>query len=388
MPAPYGVTASGFNAKTLEEIKADLESALRAGISPNLNLASSSPVGQLVGVFADASRALWELGQAVYTVTSPDSATDAGLENVAALTGTVRKAATKSRVTCTVDLDVGIYPAGSLVAHPEGSPEDRFVSVASVTSGGGATSAVFEAEETGPVQALAGTLTVIAEPLNGFNSVTNPLDAELGSDAESDAALRVRLQREKSLPGTGTASAIRAAVSAIPGVQYARVVENATDETNAEGVPPRSFHVIVFDGAPPAVANNVIAQTIYDNKGLGVLTFGALSGIAEDGDEQSTQFFSRVQSLDLYLSFDLVTDANYPGDAAFKTAIAEWADANIEIGETVVKAQLIGAAMGVPGVVDVTSLLIDSVSPPVLSVNFPIGSAQIANISTGNITVT
>ena len=389
MPAPYGVVASGFEAKTLEEIKADLESALRAGISPSLNTASNTPIGQMVGVLSDAIRSVWELGQAVYSAASPD-ASDAALENIAAITGTIRKAATKSRVTATVNLDGGSYAAGALVAHVSGDPTARFANVdATGLVSAGNHDLVFEAQDTGPVQALAGGLTVIAEPLTGFNSITNAADAALGRDIESDTSLRLRLEREKSLAATGTAPALQAAISALPGIQYARVIENASPSVSAEGLPPYSFEVILYDGDPPAVDNELIAQTIFANKALGVRAHGVTTAPAiTDDEEVSLQSFTRVSTLDLHTDWALTVDETYVGDAAFKSAIAEWATANLEIGEDVVKNQLIGAAMSVPGVVDVTALLIDQVDPPVLSANFAVGSAQIARLSTGNIDVT
>lgn len=215
MPAPWGVTTTGFNKKILDDLITEIEDAERADIDPALNLGPDSVFGQLNGIIGDKLRELWDLGEAIYRALYPDSATGDALENVASINGVFKQAATKSTVTVTITgTPATNIPIGRVISVA--GTGDRFVTLATVVIGGGGTVDVAcEAEETGPVAAPAGTLTVIETPVGGWASVTNPLDAELGTNEEGDAALRVRRLEILFNPGAGTLESILAGVSEV-----------------------------------------------------------------------------------------------------------------------------------------------------------------------------
>ena len=66
MPGPYGVTAAGFNPKTLAEQLAEIEIEEQAVFGAAIQLAPQTPLGQLNGVFADALAEMWEIAQDLY----------------------------------------------------------------------------------------------------------------------------------------------------------------------------------------------------------------------------------------------------------------------------------------------------------------------------------
>jgi uncharacterized phage protein gp47/JayE len=113
----YGLTPEGFNAKTLTEIKASLEDDFRATFGAQINLLPRSNMGQFIGIMAEPLAELWELLELLYVELSPDGATGANLDNVAALTGTVRAAATQTRVLATLTGTEGtVISSGSVGA--------------------------------------------------------------------------------------------------------------------------------------------------------------------------------------------------------------------------------------------------------------------------------
>src|SRR5688572_16080023 len=99
-----GLTSTGFERKTIEDIKAEIEDEERLNISPTINTSSASVIGQINGIISSKLAELWELAEEVYNSQYPDSANGAALDNVAAITGTVRQEATKSTVTATLNL--------------------------------------------------------------------------------------------------------------------------------------------------------------------------------------------------------------------------------------------------------------------------------------------
>ena len=109
-----GLTPTGFEAKTLEDLQTEIVTAERALISPQLNTSTDSIVGQMNGVFASKLRELWELAEGLYQATFSDTAIGVPLTLRAALTGTTREPATYSRTTATVNIDPGTYAAGAL----------------------------------------------------------------------------------------------------------------------------------------------------------------------------------------------------------------------------------------------------------------------------------
>ncbi|MCK5641950.1 MAG: baseplate J/gp47 family protein, partial [Gammaproteobacteria bacterium] len=257
----YGVTDEGFVIKPFAVIEQEIKDSQLANINPALDQTAQGPIGQLNGINSAKLREIWELVEAAYNAFNPDSASAASLDNVVALCpGIIRDAATKSAVECTCNLDNGTYAIGELVAHVVGNPEARFVNTEAVTVAAGPSDEDldFEAEETGEVVALSGTLTVIAEPVTGWNSVTNASDADVGSPIETDTELRTRREETIRFSGSATVEAIKADVLDIDEVETAIVEENEDDEVQ-NGLLPHSVHVVIWDGSVPAADDAEVA---------------------------------------------------------------------------------------------------------------------------------
>lgn len=383
-----GLTALGFQAKTLEEIKAELEADLRSRISPNIDLGTESPTGQLVGIMAGQLRKLWELAEAVYNSQYPDSASGFSLRALSVLTGTQAEGATPSRVLVTVNVDPGTYAVGDLVAHVNGVPEARFRNAVEVTNGGGAaanvTGVLFESEDTGPVRANAGTLTVIAEAVAGWNSVTNPADAELGSEEETDAALRTRREEELATPGSTTVDGIRADVLDVEDVISCTVLENDTDGT-VDGMPPHSVEAIVRGGTDQAVADAVFRAKAGGAKAHGstVMTVVDSQGVSHSVG------ITRPTVVDIWIAMVInVRVADWVGATETKETLVDWGDANLLEGVDVVREKLKAITMGVAGVEDIVAFTVDIIDPPVGTANISINPRQIADLDTARIAIT
>jgi uncharacterized phage protein gp47/JayE len=353
----FGLTPEGFVPKSLAQIQADIVARQRGSLGANLDTSPFSIVGQLNGIVASEIAQLWETEQALYDALDPDKASGAQQDALYALTNTLRLGPKKSRVTATVNLAAGVNVApGDAVASVDGNPTARFVNVdPMVNSGGtpGGFEVVFEAEVTGEVVANAGTLTVIETFIAGWNSITNPLDAALGSGIESDGAYRIRRLRELTAPGGGTVSGIRADLSRVPDVLAVEVLENDTD-TVVNGLPPHSIEAIVRDGDPQA-----IAASIYSNKVGGIRTYGSepVVSVLDERGEAHDVYFSRPTEVRAFMAVEVETGAGYVNAQSVKSAIRsafmnKLGPAYLDVGTSVYAGRIVCIALEVPGVLN------------------------------------
>lgn len=329
-----GITATGFEIKTVQDLLDDINAGLKAAFGSDFDTSADGPAGQVAGVFAGSLAEAWQLAQAVYGAQYPSSANDASLDNVTEITGSIRFAATKSTatVTCTGDLGT-ILLIGRVISHV--TTEDRFESLADATliavtawvgstayvigdqvtnsgniyvctvagtsagaggpsgtgqaivdgtvtwafvgTGTAAVDVTFRAEQFGPIAAPAGSLTTIETPVAGWNGARNALDVELGTDLETDPAFRLRRAEELALSGTSTVDAIRSDLLGVDNVLEVFVYENVSEFIDADGRPPHSIECVVrttTGDTPDAIIDQAVADQIFTSKPAGIETFG------------------------------------------------------------------------------------------------------------------
>jgi len=379
-----GLSSSGFESKPLVDIESDIASRIRSGISPTLNLSSTSVIGQWIGSGASQLSQLWEALQALYASMDIDQAEGDRLGALTRLTGTTRRGATYSTATLDVTLAAGTYGAGALVVHVVGDSTARFANVASVTSPGGVVSGVlFEAEDAGPVRANSGTLTVIANPVVGFTAATNPTDALVGSPQETDPELRKRHEDELARRGSSTVDAIRADLLEVDGVTFVQVYENDTDATDGEGRPPHSFEAVVLGGLTIDVLDAVWAA-----KPAGIRAYGTTSGTAVDSQGFSHIVgFSRPDDVLLYLNIQITAQqGRFVGSTAVVDAVLDYAAENIGPGKDVIHSRLVSVVMEQDGVID-ASVTIGTSPLPVSTSNYVITPRQLARLDSSRINI-
>ena len=122
----FGVTPEGFVIKRLEDIRNEINDAIRSVFGNNVNLDDRGPFGQFIGIFAEREALVWELAEEVYQSQYPDSAEGTNLDNVASITGTIRNPATKSEALITFLGTVGtVIPVGTIVSKSD-DPDVKF----------------------------------------------------------------------------------------------------------------------------------------------------------------------------------------------------------------------------------------------------------------------
>jgi uncharacterized phage protein gp47/JayE len=440
----YGLTSTGFVAKTLPIIRAEIDAAFKTAFGQSFDVSDDSAAGEFAGIIAERESLVWELAEAVYNAFDPDGSTNTALDMVCALTGTVREAASASTVVATLTGTPATIVAAASVASVTGT-EARFATDAECTivaldawqdstayelgdrvtnasrcyvcitagtsagaggptttsdditdntvhwrymgEGTGAVDQASTAEETGPIVCASGDLIVIETPVSGWSSVINLLDADLGSDIETDAALRVRREEELALPATSTIDGIRAALLAIADVETVRMFVNNTDVIDADGVPPHAFEALIQGGT-----NQDIFDALLANTAAGIATHGTTAGTADDSEGTAhAQEFTRPSEIDIYVDLTITYDADlYPsdGDDQIEAAIVVGGDAQLP-GKDAVAVAVKSWAMGVAGVLDVTDFDIDiHASPDGGDTTVAIAARELAVFDTSRINVT
>lgn len=281
------MTATGYARRTLDTVLLSIQGFLRDKISLKLDLSERTVLGNVSNLQAERIDQLEQLIEEAYNAYDVDNASDDRFVALSLLTGVPRRGETHGLVTATLDLDAGqSYAAGELAAHVIDEPANRWLNrdgVSSVLAGD--YEAVFESEFAGAEAiAEAGTLTIIATPVSGWNSVDNDDAATPGTDIEPIPALRIRREIALSPGGSRTRGAIRSKLALLDGVLSVEVFENTSNTVDVNGIAPKGLRVVVWDGSPAAADDDEIAQVIYDHKAEGILSQGSESGTARDDD--------------------------------------------------------------------------------------------------------
>jgi uncharacterized phage protein gp47/JayE len=385
------LTATGLEIDDLQTRTAAIKIAIRNAIGANLDLSPDQPDGQLVHIIAETIQATLEVLQDVYTTLDRDEASGDALTQNAALTGTPRRAATAGTVELTLTLDAATtVPAGS-IASVAGDPTNRWITDTEVTSvGAGDYTVAATNEETGPIQALANTITVIVTPVVGWTAVDNVSDATEGLAIETDTELRLRADLEVTGSGSTSTDAITAALSTLAaglGTSISVKTYENTAIISVDSRPPKSVECILH-GSDPPLTDAVLAETIYETKAGGIQAWGTTITSHDDDAGISHEIgFSRAVEIPIEIQCNVETDPNlYPGDTAVENALLAYVN-GLSVSDEVIYTKIISAIVNVAGVQDAT-VQIRATGDLWGETNITINIRQIATLDVGDITIT
>ena len=387
------ITEQGYQLKRMPEIIDELRASFRAVFGENIDLRGNAPLGQIIGIFAESEALLREEIQDLYNSQYPNTASGRPLDNAVSITGTRRKPATFSRVIRGIARGATgtVVPAGTIIGV-EGSENAQFVtqSEATINIADGDTfkSGPIElvASSSGPVAAMAGTLTNIITPTAGLNAFTNEDNAVLGEDLETDAQIKNRRIEELNLAGVATEEAIKSRLRARTNVEAVQTfVNDSAIEIN--GRPPHSIEILV-KGDDDAL----LAQAIFDLVGAGITYFGTtLQTITDSQGNQQKIRFSRPVEVPIFVDFAIKTNADYPvdGDNQIKQAIINWGE-DSTIGQNIVlfgSNSLACVIDNIPGIIGLT-ITVGRAADALAANNLQISPSEIATFDLANITIT
>lgn len=402
----FGINPEGFELKRFEDIQTELYAILEQIEDPEtgetLDLSDeNSPFSLVINALIDDDAKIWEALQDVYTQFDPSSAVQASLESLVQLNGITRQTGTFSTAPIDVTGDIGAtIPAGQQISSGQDGAPVWITTADILLNGSGLGSGTVQAAEKGPTVALAGSLTTILTPVVGWDTVTNPLDAALGSNPETDAELRSRRDKSTETPSVAPVEAIFGNLSNLDGVEFARVFINNTLTTDSRGIPGKRIAAVVVGGD-----DQEIAETLFLRSPAGAGYFGNTTITLTDiqGEDYGIAFI-RPDEIDIEVQVDLtVTDAGqFPsnGPDLIKEAIVVYAaegaaglgiedgfeQSGFVPGEDVSVSRLFTPVNSVPGHT-VDQLLVAKVGDTLLPNDIPISYDEVSRFNSVNITV-
>lgn len=386
----YGWLPTGFRRKTFATIRDQIASRWRSTISRRLRIDEDSIFGNILFPIADELALLWELEETAAGALDPRNAVDVVAEGTLELVGVLREKPKQGFVDCDVSTNLSEeteFEAGDLIAHVVGQPDNRWLNEAfTAPAGENTTSVRYVSEGVGSsYRAPSGSLIRIAQSVNGWTGITNPLDATAGVDEESIESAFIRFREALGAQGSGTVDSIRADVQAVEGVQQVRVFFNRTTEQVGD-LPPKSTHIVVWDGIEQDADDGDIAQAIFDTVGGGTQTFGATSGTASDSEGNALDMaFSRAEAVQIYVDVTVISE-NGVDEQSVKDSVIERMP--FLIGKSVVYEKILAGPASLDEVDDIDSFTFGTDPDPVGTNNVAVSETQIAYLDSSNISVT
>lgn len=326
-----GVSPSGWDSKRLADVLTDADQQLVTIDDPVTGefleggFSSEDPAMDIVKVPLEGVGRAWEAMQLVYQQFDPNSATGASQSKLVQLNGINRLDSSPSIANLTLAGTPGTFiAAGQLVSDVNNI--NQWATLTAVTLDGlGAGTVQAACQNFGPVAALAGTLTNIVTPVVGWASVTNPTDATLGRNVETDTELRIRRDRSTMAPAASPVESVYANLGNVPGVTYARVRQNNTLAVDSNGIPGKSVAAVVVGGE-----DLDIAYVLLERTGIVAEWFGNTSvNLFDEQGEAYAVKWTRPDPLPIYieLTIQVTNPSIFPvdGPQQIKDAIEAYA---------------------------------------------------------------
>lgn len=274
-PTAPTIDASGITAPDFATILAWLQGQYQAIFGADVYLGNDSQDGQFLGIVAaainDANLAIVD----AFNSAGPATAQGEALSSRVKINGISRAVATASQVTLTLVGQAGTTINAGIASDANGNRWALPATVVIPPSGSINITATCTVK--GAVSAPAGSVTKIATPTLGWQTVTNGAPASQGAPVETDAQLRQRQAQSVALPSLTVLGGILGAVQAVTGVVTATIYENDGDTTDANGQPGHSIAVVAKGGDAATIARAIMLK-----KTPGTYTHGSTSVTVND----------------------------------------------------------------------------------------------------------
>ena len=375
-----GLTSSGFVPETYKNIKARIEGKLET-LNPGFDFSPESPDGQLISIMTYELFQAWAQLNNVYNSYNPTVASGAALRNIGLITGIPFGAASKSYATLETQGTVGtIIPALSLVSDADGN---EFYSAFEVAI---PSNIQVVSKESGVLDVSAGSVTTIVTPVTGWTGITQLLDGNSGTTAQTQQQYRNSRQRTVMRNSVSIADAMQANLHEL-GIDQATVFNNDSNAT-VSGVPANTIEVTVGE-ISPAITDDMIAQVILSTNSMGCSTFGTTTVAITDTQGVSHNIsFTKATQFDVQMAINITfLDPDFAGaEESIKAALIAHVN-SLEAGADVVWSRLFQYITAF-GEAQINSLTIGELGGTLAASNIVIAAGKYTNLVDADITIT
>ncbi|MEK5070697.1 baseplate J/gp47 family protein [Sporosarcina sp. FSL K6-1508] len=316
------LTSEGFKRKRYVDFFEEMSEVARELWGDDVNLSERSPVGKFTSLIAYARAEDNELAEEVYNSRFVDTSEGVSLENNVKRV-IKKKGWLKSSGIIQLNLNRGAtVPAGDLFSTNYGVMYETLSEVKAPNDG--IYTVNVKAIEYGRIGNVeAGEITKIINPVVGLNSVTNKEPFRNGQDEETTGELRGRYYDSLGKAGSRRVESIEAYVlDEVEGVRSCLVIENDSNEFDADGRPPHCFETIVLGGEADKVA-----QKIFEKKPDGIRAFGSTVEQVKDSKGALRSIgFTYAETVQVYVKVYVDKRSDYPidGDEQIKEQIVRF----------------------------------------------------------------
>jgi hypothetical protein len=317
----------GLTTNTQAELLANLTTLFQNIYGADIVITSNSPDGQLINGFIQVILDDQDLLTQIYNTFDPDNAVGVILDQRVAINGIQRQAGTLTvtNITIVTNQSVNLYGSDQSV-QPVYTVSDNAgnlweLGTTQIAVPTGTNVFAFQSAVTGAITPLPNTLTIQVTIVLGVISVNNPTAyTTLGTNEESDAALKIRRQKSVSQASQGYLKGLLAALENINGVTSAFVYENDTSVTDIDGVPGHTIWVIIA-GSPDNVD---VATAIYEKRNAGCGMFGqTFYNVIQVNSTSFTVYWDYVTPQNLFIAFTAtsIDGINQPAIANIRSGL-------------------------------------------------------------------
>lgn len=387
------ITDQGVIVPDTATLLEDVRNEWREAFGQDLIVSPETPQGVLITAEVEARDAVVRNNAELANQINPDIAGGIFLDAIWRLTGGNRVGATRSLI---IGAQVGgvpgtLIPAGSL-ASVQGTGA-LFATTGVVLLDGAGTGIVnLESVETGPIAAPAGQLVNVATSVLGWETISNPSDAILGRNQQSDIQSRRLRRNTLALQGVALPEAITSRLYMVDGVRSLVFRENiANTAQTIDGVlmAPHSIFVCVEGGTDQAVAEALLATKSLGAQWNGTTTVNLID--PSSGQDYDVKF-QRPAAVPAFVRVTARFNG-LDGTSIIKGAIISYKDGDLNgdpgftVGADVSPWELAGAINQVEPRIFVTLVELSTDGVTYSTSNISISIEQIATISDSSIQV-
>lgn len=269
------LTNAGLKIATFTQVRAALIDRYKSIYGSDIDLSTGSADGIFVNDLALIINNLLQSMNIMYANLDVETASGVYLDTLCALSNVVRKPATKSNaylnVTYTGSSQITI-PAQDLIFIDKSGLEWNVENDQTFIPNQTVSLQVFCSQE-GVIQAPAGWICQMIDASMPI-TVEQPLAANLGTEAESDGALRARRAQSSGAAGTTTLGSLTGALLGISGIKDVKIFNNntSTDQTLSDGstLDKHSIYVVVRVDEGKTIPDSTIGTLIYEKLTPGI----------------------------------------------------------------------------------------------------------------------
>lgn len=253
------ISNTGLVIERLDAILTRLSQSMRDIYGQDINLNADTQDGQFIGILSQGVADFNEVLAGVYAMSDPTTAIGRWLDIQLKYAGLERNRATFSYlndVQFTV-VNNTIIPDGYTLTDENGT---EWTTTNTATSTGTSLVMQLRSVEVGAFHLAPGKPLTPKTIVLGVQAVTTTSDSVLGKTQESDAEALARFLRSYTINNLDEREGLEGALLALTDVRDAKVHENYTNATDANGVEAHSINPVVIGGVDADIALQILKK--------------------------------------------------------------------------------------------------------------------------------